>query len=722
MIVLYNHFLVIKHKKTLMMVYIPYIDNERRKCMKKGLQKFRRWKRIFEHQYLFILCCLMLILTPFSSLGSLTYAEEMESLDENEVFEGNIEEQLGEFPTVEQVDYDHVEGSEEYSENSEYSEYPNDTNVESIEDTEIESLNDGNENNEDENDGNGLIVEDEENESNNEVLQVDEVEINFELLMESSDAINIPDDNLRKAINIQLGKTNDEFETYMPTEDDMKNLLSLDALGYDINNITGLEYAVNLEYLDLGYNNITDITPLTGLTKLVTLYLDVNNLTDISPLSELINLQYLTLDENNITNLTPLSGLINLIELDLSDNNISNVEPLAPLVNLERLYLDENMIENVSAFSSLTKLIELYLSYNSIYDISPLESLKKLQYIEINGNRISDISVLGELYLMGDLYSDFEAFDQYILLNTVQLYSNSQYFELDNFLKDFEGSYVSDITVTDGLYDHDTMKITWTNLTRFNDMLTFSFNKHNFSGTVYVPIEWIFPLSTTLEVIAGQIVTIEGTSTRLKFPDDIPEGTLLTVTNVSEEDFAKNAKGLKIAGDVLRFEFEYPDGAEFEGEFILSMNYHSSETEIDIYYFDEVSEEWIAQNGTKDESSNSITIHPIHFSTYGVFALNNEEEPDDETGQIDDEVEPGTEQPDEKDLDEESEETDQGELSEETKDSSITIEDKNVVNGNLEKTLPKTATSIYNIFLIGFIFIIMGAWLFSFNRKRKLMK
>lgn len=47
MIVLYNHFLVIKHKKTLMMVYIPYIDNERRKCMKKGLQKFRRWKRIF---------------------------------------------------------------------------------------------------------------------------------------------------------------------------------------------------------------------------------------------------------------------------------------------------------------------------------------------------------------------------------------------------------------------------------------------------------------------------------------------------------------------------------------------------------------------------------------------------------------------------------------------------------------------------------------------------
>ena len=60
----------------------------------------------------------------------------------------------------------------------------------------------------------------------------------------------------------------------------------LEAGNYDIQDLTGLEYCVNLSYLYLNSNNISDISALVGLTNLRSLYLSGNNISDISPLVE----------------------------------------------------------------------------------------------------------------------------------------------------------------------------------------------------------------------------------------------------------------------------------------------------------------------------------------------------------------------------------------------------------------------------------------------------
>ena len=49
---------------------------------------------------------------------------------------------------------------------------------------------------------------------------------------------------------------------------DMANLRRIDAVGENINNLTGLEFATNLRDLDLHRNQISDITALSGLTNL----------------------------------------------------------------------------------------------------------------------------------------------------------------------------------------------------------------------------------------------------------------------------------------------------------------------------------------------------------------------------------------------------------------------------------------------------------------------
>jgi hypothetical protein len=64
---------------------------------------------------------------------------------------------------------------------------------------------------------------------------------------------------VREALNIPTGPI---------TSDDMAKLTSLDAHERNIQDLSGLEYAVNLQWLDLDGNQITDISPLSGLTNL----------------------------------------------------------------------------------------------------------------------------------------------------------------------------------------------------------------------------------------------------------------------------------------------------------------------------------------------------------------------------------------------------------------------------------------------------------------------
>ena len=113
----------------------------------------------------------------------------------------------------------------------------------------------------------------------------------------------------------------------------LAKLTTLDAHGENINDLTGLEHATQLEGLWLPDNNISDITPLAQLTQLETLWLRDNNISDITPLAQLTKLETLGLSDNNISDITPLVGLISLELLRLRGNPIWSTYPLNALID-----------------------------------------------------------------------------------------------------------------------------------------------------------------------------------------------------------------------------------------------------------------------------------------------------------------------------------------------------------------------------------------------------
>ena len=160
-------------------------------------------------------------------------------------------------------------------------------------------------------------------------------------LAATAQVIDIPDPNLRAAVENALGKGSGDTITVA----DMARLKHLDARETNIIDLTGLEHATNLTELNLGGNNISNISPLADLTNLRQLWLWNNNISDISPMVGLTNLVELVLPNNNISDISPLSGLTNLTGLWLAYNTISDISPLVAntgLGNGDQVLLNDN--------------------------------------------------------------------------------------------------------------------------------------------------------------------------------------------------------------------------------------------------------------------------------------------------------------------------------------------------------------------------------------------
>ncbi len=263
-------------------------------------------------------------------------------------------------------------------------------------------------------------------------------------------AVYIPDANLRAAIEETLGKAPGAS---IATED-MARLTRLEADERGIRDLTGLEYAINLERIEFRRNEISDLSPLAGLIRLDNIKLRGNRITDISPLADLTNVDWLGLEENAITDLSPLKGLIKLNGIGISGNPIADVSPLTSLISLEgidawrtpisdfsslaklprlrwigfgndrsvstipslkglkslrRLEISDCNISDLSALAELTQLEWLTLVNNLISDVSPLKNLKNLEHLNLDANVISDVSPLAKLTKLKVLYLENNA-------------------------------------------------------------------------------------------------------------------------------------------------------------------------------------------------------------------------------------------------------------------------------------------------------------------------
>ena len=223
--------------------------------------------------------------------------------------------------------------------------------------------------------------------------------------------VHIPDPNLRAAIAEALGKSPNAPTI---TVEEMGRLGRLDAQNRGIQDLTGLQFAINLRSrLDLRDNQISDISPIAGLTQLHELEINRNTISDISSVRGLTNLTLLVLKGNQISDISPIAGLINLRRLYLDDNLFSDLSPLRGLTNLEELHFSENKgVSDLSPLAGLVNLKTIGSWGHSISDLSPLVGLTELEVINFCGGNISaltplvELPKLKELYIAGEKVSD----------------------------------------------------------------------------------------------------------------------------------------------------------------------------------------------------------------------------------------------------------------------------------------------------------------------------
>src|SRR5690625_1280125 len=146
------------------------------------------------------------------------------------------------------------------------------------------------------------------------------------------------------------------------------------------------------------------------------------------------------------------------------------------------------------------------------------------------------------------------------------------------------------------------------------------------------PVEKEIELNEPTPVKSGEVVTVKGSNdTQISMPKELPDDVSVTITKVKKDE-VKNKGDLKVAGEIYEFDFENLDN--YEGTFELVMGYDADKydsEQVDIYYFDEEKGEWIAQNGKVE--NGKITVEVTHFSTYGVFAKEVEEDKNDTEGE-----------------------------------------------------------------------------------------
>ena len=157
-----------------------------------------------------------------------------------------------------------------------------------------------------------------------------------------------------------------------------EKLVRLEANGYEIRDLNGLQYAKNLEYLVLRDNLVSDLTPIQGLKKLQKLDLSGNKL-------------------SNLDTLVPLSGFnsreeANLLQQKLQSQSIDESEKANLILQLSQareyasrgpsslriLNLSGNLLLGLSGIEHFTNLVHLDVSNNNLIDVHGLSKLKKL--------------------------------------------------------------------------------------------------------------------------------------------------------------------------------------------------------------------------------------------------------------------------------------------------------------------------------------------------------
>lgn len=275
------------------------------------------------------------------------------------------------------------------------------------------------------------------------------------------------------------------------TEEEMKNVERI-TIPESVTDLTGLEYAINLEIITIKYNEMMpDLSKINSVSNNLNVYVDVSGATstvnldflksvrklsgvmiykpyteepvniNYSTLSEIKTLNYLSLGDNTAPkSIKELGNVSYLLELDIggeidNDNNTIDLDGIEKLTNLTSLSLVGHNLQNVSKLGELKNLAELHL-YNvkGVPDLSVLDNCNELRYVSISATDLSSLAFLKnkrfletliivdspvtDIKDMKDLINLVDTLpnlkELYVDLEGIQIESLEQYKEMQKFL------------------------------------------------------------------------------------------------------------------------------------------------------------------------------------------------------------------------------------------------------------------------------------------------
>ncbi len=193
------------------------------------------------------------------------------------------------------------------------------------------------------------------------------------------------DANLETAVRTALGKTAGALSI-----SEVAALEELVARGQGIGDLTGLEQAASLVFLDLADNEIDNLMPLAALSALQVLVLDANAIVDLAPLAGLAALEVLAVEYNRIADLAPLSALKSLETLLLLGNRVENLASLLALSAdgaLKRVDLRENPLGSAGFSDALADLraagVEVAVDIKEQQVVAPPVEVNALDFFQL---------------------------------------------------------------------------------------------------------------------------------------------------------------------------------------------------------------------------------------------------------------------------------------------------------------------------------------------------
>ncbi len=202
-----------------------------------------------------------------------------------------------------------------------------------------------------------------------------------------TEGVSFADPALRHVIEVQL--LLDPGAQITPEMMEAFKELDLSYLG--IHSLKGLEFATELEVLNISGNKIIDLEPLRTLKKLHTLILDEQGrIEDFSPLGELKKkLELLSLKGVTGDYASVLTKLTNLKKLNIERADCASLAFLKPLTKLVEFNASNNELSNASSLELLSDMADLRVvnvAYNKIEDPRAFFSMPALRSLDLSSN------------------------------------------------------------------------------------------------------------------------------------------------------------------------------------------------------------------------------------------------------------------------------------------------------------------------------------------------